>query len=248
MCWFGKKKPKKNLKEDALAIKVSIHRVFNMVDARRIDYDAKIVSMERDLEKSKKEISDKMNSGASKSQLTTLLDNYDMMEKKLKMAKAMRDPFLNLSNVFFEIDFMAEQCCNLGLYSAIVKTFDKETYKKFEDLLSGKDDISDRKVITATTELVRKKMSEFMIDLRDENEHAAENLDMLLADAKSERSNSFGNSNDNDDDVDDRLAKMFGTKNEEPVENEFVKPITANFDNDNNSNNNANNSRKANNN
>ena len=62
MCWFGKKKPKKNLKEDALAIKVSIHRVFNMVDARRIDYDAKIVSMERDLEKSKKEISDKMNS------------------------------------------------------------------------------------------------------------------------------------------------------------------------------------------
>lgn len=246
MCWFGKKKPKKNLKEDALTIKVSIHRVVNMVDARRIDYDAKIVSMERDLEKSKKEISDKMNSGASKSQLTTLLDNYDMMEKKLKMAKAMRDPFLNLSNVFFEIDFMAEQCCNLGLYSAIVKTFDKDTRKKFENLLSGADDISDRIVINATTELVRKKMSEFMIDIRNENEHAAENMDILLADAKSERSNGFSNSNDDADNVDDRLAKLFGNKEEAPAENEFVKPITANFDNNND--NNANNSRKANNN
>ena len=246
MCWFGKKKPKTNLKEDAFEIKSIIHDVYVMVEKGRINYDNKIVAMEKDLERGKKEISDKMNSGASKAELAKLLDNYDKMEKKVNMTKAMRGPLLNLSDIFFDIDFQAEQCCNFGLYSALVKTFDKDTRKKFENLLSGADDISDRIVINATTDLVRKKMSEFMIDIRNENEHAAENMDILLADAKSERSNGFGNSNDEADNVDDRLAKLFGNKEEAPAENEFVKPITANFDNNND--NNANNSRKANNN
>ena len=112
MCW--KRKPKKNMKEEANAIKVEIHRVFEQVDRRRMNFDAKIDALEKELEKKKSEIKAKRKL-LSETQLTTMLDNYEMEEKKCNMLKAMRDPFLNLSNVFFEIDYMADYCCNLGV-------------------------------------------------------------------------------------------------------------------------------------
>lgn len=245
MCW--KRKPKKNMKEEANAIKVEIHRVFEQVDRRRMNFDAKIDALEKELEKKKSEIKAKRKL-LSETQLTTMLDNYEMEEKKCNMLKAMRDPFLNLSNVFFEIDYMADYCCNLGVYSALVKTMDKKTRKKLEELISGMDDLSDRKQISATTELVKNKISDFMFDLKVENERAADNLTSLVENAKSDRDNEITKKSAND-----RFADMFGDDEEEATNNNnaannadvFVKPIAPDF---NNNNNNADNSRKANNN
>ena len=235
------------MKEEANAIKVEIHRVFEQVDRRRMNFDAKIDALEKELEKKKSEIKAKRKL-LSETQLTTMLDNYEMEEKKCNMLKAMRDPFLNLSNVFFEIDYMADYCCNLGVYSALVKTMDKKTRKKLEELISGMDDLSDRKQISATTELVKNKISDFMFDLKVENERAADNLTSLVENAKSDRDNEITKKSAND-----RFADMFGDDEEEATNNNnaannadvFVKPIAPDF---NNNNNNADNSRKANNN
>ena len=239
------------MKEEANAIKVEIHRVFEQVDRRRMNFDAKIDALEKELEKKKSEIKAKRKL-LSETQLTTMLDNYEMEEKKCNMLKAMRDPFLNLSNVFFEIDYMADYCCNLGVYSALVKTMDKKTRKKLEELISGMDDLSDRKQISATTELVKNKISDFMFDLKVENERAADNLTSLVENAKSDRDNEITKKSAND-----RFADMFGDDEEENKDSgnnmkkhvsnddDFELPAVPKFDNDGNS---ANNSRKANNN
>ena len=251
MCWFGKKKPKKKLKEEAFEIKTVIHRAFEMVDKKRINYDAKIDALEKELEKMKNEIKAKRKL-VSETELTSMLDVYERKQKICNGRKEMRNPIINLSNLFSDIDYIVEYCCDSGVYSALVKTMDKKTREKLEEMISGDEDFSDLKQITAVTELVANKISEFMRDLKIENERAADNLASLMNNAKSDNDNEVTKKSAND-----RFADMFGDDEEENKDSgnnmkkhvsnddDFELPAVPKFDNDGNS---ANNSRKANNN
>lgn len=244
-------KSKKNLKEDAESIRDVIGRAFKMAEGKRIGYDIEIESIEKLLEKMKKEIEEKKDV-IPEIRLESMMDTYDMKEQEYNDLLMMREPFLNLSNEFYKIKYLADYCYRLGAYDVLVKMIDKKTRKKFENLLTGMDDITDRTLIFGSIELVRKKVEGVILSLKRERAYSDRNFEGMVANAASERAKEIGKKS-----AKERFDEKFGSKEKSDnnsnnnakqdsniANKPFVMPITHE---DNNNSNNANNSRKINN-